>query len=442
MDSAQQRNTTRKILLIAYHWPPTGGVSVQRWVKLVKYLSRLGWDITVYTPSHPLRDTEDPTLLAQIPAGVRIITQPAIEPTRLIKRLSGKRSHPGIGLTQEEGKKRTIIQRLILWIRANLFIPDARCLWIGPSVRFLSRYIRQNPQDAIITTGPPHSMHLIGLKLKRRLNITWVADFRDPWVHIDYMHRLPLSTRAKRRHEYLERKVVERASATVTVTPTWAEEFRQHHPPRVELIPNGYDPEDFPESIDRPQDERFTLLHMGSMNPDRNPLELWSALEQLQKEGIINPSNFRFLAHGQVDYSVKQSIAEHGITPLVQLLPPIPHAQVASLLQSASMLLLCINRGPEAKGMLTGKLYEYLAAQRPILCLGPRDGEAARAVAECKSGETFTPKQETELTLYLREQIQRKETPIHVGKKELILKYSREQQALQYSKLLDDLIGQ
>lgn len=433
----------RRLLLIAYHWPPTGGVRVQRWVKLVKYLAQQGWHISVYTPANPIRDYVDEQLLQEIPSTVALLTQPVREPLRLVQRFMRKKDTVGIGLMREKSMRSSWLSKFLLWIRANFFIPDARVGWVRPSFRYLQRYLALHKHDVLVTTGPPHSMHLLGKKLGKACNIPWVADFRDPWVHIDYMHRMPLTQWALAKHKRLERRVVQAANAVVVVTRTMYEEFSAHAPKQIEIISNGYDPVDFPPLATTPEGVKAPLiiLHMGPMNPDRNPLILWKTLARLQKEGIATPRTLQLHTLGGADITVKQAVDQWQVQSLVQFLPFIPHEQVPERLQQAGILLLCINDTPVAKGLHTGKLFEYLAAQRPILSLGPHDGEAAVIIHQCEAGVNIALDEEEALYNYLRQALLQGVPTQAVGKEKEVKRYSRKEQAEHYNTLLRSLLS-
>lgn len=438
-------NSRGHILLISYHWPPTGGVAVQRWLKLVKYLSREGWRVTVYTAENPLRGVEDRGLELEVPEDVRVVRHRVLEPERAFNRLVGRRGGVGLGFLNEEGGKSKggVVGRLGLWARANVFIPDARCVWIKPSIRFLKAFLRDNPVDVVISTGPPHSMHLIGYSVARKAGVPFVSDFRDPWSDLDYMLRLPLSVRSRRRHERLEARVVGGADGVVVMTEALAEDFRKHGPRRLIVVPNGYDPEDFVGHVGRIADSGpLRLLHAGSLTPDRNPLVLWRVLRRLKDEGLADGSRLRVESLGAADASVRGSVEEIGIGDMVDFLPFEPHGRVVNRMSGASVLLLCMNATPSGRVIHTLKVFEYLAARRPIVCLGPEDGPAGRLIAECGAGVTYSLDDEGGLYEYLRGLL-RGGVPLEpVGDGDRISVYARDVQAGAYGRFLDEVIGE
>lgn len=377
-----------KVLIVTYYWPPSGGSSVLRWLKFVKYLRDYGWEPVVYTPSNPEPQEIDHSLLKDIPVDIEIITSPIREPYTLYKWLTGKKKDDRLGVAFiTESKKPGLISRFSLWIRSNLFIPDPRRLWVRPSVRILCKYLKQNPADVIVTTGPPHSMHLIGLGLKRKLGVRWVADFRDPWTNIDFYRDLALTPLADSIHKKLEKEVLLTADRVITVSPGMTREFITMGAKHVITITNGYDG----ESIRALKHEagRFTIVHLGSMPKSRNPEALWQALTAISSQNPRFASLLQVKLIGKVDLSVKESLRDHGLLKLISFEDYIPHDQTHDLLAGASVLLLCINNSPNAGGILTNKFFEYLSAHRPILAIGPKDGDASVILDETGAGKIF-----------------------------------------------------
>ena len=383
----------RRLLLITYYWPPSGGPGVQRWLKMVKYLVRAGWEVTVYTPSNPEISENDPSLLKDIPTGVTMLPRKIIEPLRLYKQFLGKK-RVGDGLLAEEGgkKRQGVLQRLLLWLRANLFVPDARCLWIRPSVRFLCRWLQTHPHEVMVTTGPPHSMHLIGRGVHRRTDIRWVADFRDPWRNIDYHQHLPFTPKTLARVAAMERSVVEEAEVVTVVTEGMCADFAAYQVQCLRVIYNGFDTEDFPTvamPTPLPAGTPLRIVYAGSMNADRNPLLLWRVLQELRQEGLMDAKGLQVELFGRCDVSVKRAIADCGLEDMVVLRGSIAHAEIPALLCGADLLLLCINRAPTSQSILTGKVFEYLASHRPIIAMAPTGSEVARLLTETQSGSAF-----------------------------------------------------
>ncbi len=377
-------------MILTYYWPPSGGAGVQRWLKFVKYLREFGWEPIVYTALNGEYPVLDESFFKDIPEGITILKQPIWEPYQLYKKVIGQKKDQRVvsGFLQENGKK-SLGHRLSIWLRGNVFIPDARRFWIRPSINYLNQWLKENQVDLIVSTGPPHSMHLIGLGLKKKTGIPWLADFRDPWVNIDFAGDLSMSTWAKNKNIRLEGKVLQSADQIVVVSELMAEEFRSKTNRPVDVITNGYDPDDFeiPDNLLR-KDQFFSIVHTGSLNDRRNHPELWESIAKLRKELPEFKSACRIRLIGKNDISVRKSIELNGLDECTEWVDYMPHAEIIAEQKSASVLLLSINNyGAEENGFfspkatLTGKLFEYLAAQKPILMIGPEDGQAAEVLA-------------------------------------------------------------
>lgn len=365
-----------KVLIITYYWPPAGGVSVQRWLKFVKYLSDFGVEPVLFIPKNPSYPVIDKSLENELPKDLKILTCPIFEPNQFFSKKAKKQSG---GLLQSSN---SFLSKLSLYIRANLFIPDTRKFWIKPSVRYLKKYLEKNSVDVIITTGPPHSVHLIGKKLKELLAIKWLADFRDPWTKIDYFHHLPLTKRALRKHIRMENDVISSADAIVVVGETMKRDFKKLNS-NTFIITNGYDAEES-YSI-KELDKNFSIVHTGMMNSDRNPRLLWKVLKQLCDEYPDFSNDLRIKLIGRLSSEVKETL-EVFYKKQLELIGFVSHEEVIRHQQSAQLLLLAINKVASARGIVTGKIFEYLKAKRPILTIGPKNGDAAEIIRNTNSG--------------------------------------------------------
>lgn len=349
-----------------------------------------GCEPIVYTALNGEYPVLDESFYKDIPEGITILKQPIWEPYQLYKKVIGQKKDQRVvsGFLQENGKN-SLGHRLSLWLRGNVFIPDARRFWIRPSINYLSQWLRKNQVDLIVSTGPPHSMHLIGLGLKKRTGIPWLADFRDPWVNIDFAGDLSMSSWARNKNIRLEGKVLQSADQIVVVSELMAEEFRSKTKRPVDVITNGYDPDDFeiPDNLLR-KDHYFSIVHTGSLNDRRNHHELWESIARLRNELPEFKLVCRIRLIGKNDISVRKSIELNGLEECTEWVDYMPHAEIIAEQKSASVLLLSINNyGAEENGFfspkatLTGKLFEYLAAQKPILMIGPEDGQAAEVLS-------------------------------------------------------------
>jgi glycosyltransferase involved in cell wall biosynthesis len=386
--------TMKRVLILTYYWPPSGGAGVQRWLKFVKYLRQFGWEPIVYTADNPEYPVFDASLSKDIPKQLQVLKVPIWEPYQLYKKLIGQKKDERVvsGFLQEKGRK-SWAQNLSLWIRGNVFIPDARRFWIRPSVNYLTKWLNTHPVDAIVSTGPPHSMHLIARDLHRKTGIPWLADFRDPWVNIDFAGDLNMSAFAARRNRVLEKAVLQEADMVTVVSAFMREEFLEKTSKPIHVITNGYDPDDFEVPFEPHGDGKFRLVHTGSLNNRRDQPALWKALHELTLELPGFADDFRIRLIGKNDVSVSQSIAQAGLSAYLEQMDYVPHSEIVAEQKKAQVLLLSINNyGDQEKGFfspkatLTGKLFEYLAAGRPILMVGPTEGQAALVITEGKAG--------------------------------------------------------
>ncbi|MFC2109923.1 glycosyltransferase family 4 protein [Bacteroidota bacterium] len=370
-----------KVLIITYYWPPSGGSGVQRWLKFVKYLQDFGVTPVVYTVANPEYAITDESLVADVPKNVEIIRQPIWEPYKLANLFSKKKkTNTSAGFLEH---KPSFVGRIMNYVRANYFIPDARMFWIKPSVDYLENYLKNNSVDVIISSGPPHSLHLIAMELKKRLPIKWISDFRDPWTAIDYFHQLPLSKKAKQKHFDLEKEVLINSDAVLVVGKTMQLNYLPFNK-QTFVVPNGFDLELSDENTKL--DSKFSLTHIGMMNEDRNPKKLWKVLKELVEEipGFSEGLNIQLI--GKVAQPVLKLVEENGLLNNLSQLDYVPHAEVQEFQRKSQVLLLSVNKVPSAKGIVTGKIFEYLVAKRPILAIGPVDGDLAEIIKDTNSG--------------------------------------------------------
>jgi len=373
----------RKILVIAYYWPPAGGPGVQRWLKFVKYLPEFGIEPIVYVPENPSYPIVDEKLVREVPDSIKIVKQPIREPYGWASLLSKKKTKTiSSGIIKE--KDPSFIEKVLLWIRGNLFIPDARKLWVKPSISYLAKVIADEGIETIITTGPPHSLHLIGLGLKKKYNIDWIADFRDPWTSIGYHKKLRLTEYARLKHKALEKGVLLRTDKIVVTSNTTKTEFEAITPKPIKVITNGFD-DDLPTVK---LDSKFTISHIGSLLTGRNPLGFWQALQELISENHAFKNAIKIQLAGVVGEEVLQSIKDYGLTDYVKQLGYLSHDRVLEIQQKSQLLLLLEIDSEETKGIIPGKLFEYLNAKRPILAIGPKGWEAGAMVEQHKAGNT------------------------------------------------------
>lgn len=376
----------KRVLIITYYWPPAGGSGVQRWLKFTKYLRSFGWEPVIYTAANPEAPAMDYKLLNEVPAGIEVLKKSVWEPYNLFRAISGRKGQKfGAGLASKGKSNKGILNSLAIWIRGNFFIPDARMFWIRPSVRYLTKYLANNPVDAIVSTGPPHTTHLIAKRVSKRISTPWLADFRDPWTNIDFFDDLKPTYFAKRIHRRLEKNVLTHAQRVVTVTKGWANDLSLIGGTKVLVVENGYDPEDF-DNVEVEMDKGFTLTHIGTLSPNRNCNLLWQVLGEKVKADEEFAEHFRLRFVGSVDSSAYNAISFNGLLPYAEFLGYLPHDQAVNLQLRTSALLLLVNNSPNALGIQTGKVFEYMAAKRPILAVGPVGGNSHDLISETQTG--------------------------------------------------------
>ena len=373
----------KRVLIISYYWPPAGGPGVQRWLKFVKYLREYELEPVVFVPENASYPVTDHTLMQEIPDDLSVIHHPISEPYQWARRIS-KRETDNIsrGLLPEKNSG-SFVTRMLMFIRGNFFIPDARKQWIKPSVSFLMDYLEGEDVHCVITTGPPHSLHLIGLRLKAKTGLKWIADFRDPWTTIGYHDKLYLLPFAKRKHEFLERQVLTTADHIIVTSDITRVELASKTEKPVTVITNGFD-----VAINRetPEDNGFTMAHIGTLLTERNPVGLWQAIHDLIDENDAIKAAVKIDLFGTVSDAVRKDIARFGLQHHVQLHGYVDHAKAVEKQRASQVLLLLEIDSDETKAILPGKLFEYMASGRPIMAIGPEGSAVETLLSETQSG--------------------------------------------------------
>jgi hypothetical protein len=382
----------KKVLIVAYYWPPAGGPGVQRWVHFVKHLPAYGIEPIVYVPENASYPIEDYSLLEAVSSEIKVVRQPISEPYKWVSWLFKKQTkRMSQGLLNE--KNSSFIERLLRAVRGNFFIPDARVSWVKPSIAFLESYMTVHGIETVITSGPPHSMHLIGLGLKQKGSIKWLADFRDPWTSIGYHKALYLLPFAKKRHQALEAQVLRSADKIITTSPSTAQEFAAITQKPISVITNGYEAaapilESVATAI-KDQMKGFSMLHIGSLLAGRNPSILWVCLSELIKENKVFKATFSLHFVGLVSDVVKEHLYFHGLSENCVFHGYKPHSQARAFQKEGQLLLLLEIDSPQHKGIIPGKLFEYMASESPILAVGPKAWDVNPIISESAAGAVF-----------------------------------------------------
>lgn len=379
--------TNNKLLIITYYWPPAGGPGVQRWLKFVKYLPEFGIEPIVYIPENPTYPIVDEKLVQEVSDTLTLIRKPIKEPYALAGFFSKKNTQKISSGIIPAAKKQSVIERFLLWVRGNMFIPDARVLWVKPSVSFLEHYIIENDIHTVITSGPPHSLHLIGKALKQKTGVKWLADFRDPWTTIGYHKALKLSQSAAAKHKKLEREVLTEADVVIVTSKTTKVEFEAITAKPIHVITNGYDTE---KVTPIPMDAKFSLAHIGSFLSDRNPKVLWEVIAELIKENEAFAQHFELKLIGKVSQEILDSLARYGLTNYVNNLGYMSHDKAVAHQRSAQVLLLVEIDSPETRCIIPGKVFEYIVSGRPIVALGPEGSDFAEIITGTNTGKFIT----------------------------------------------------
>lgn len=381
---------TKKVLIIAYYWPPSGGSGVQRWLKFVKYMPQAGGKPYVFTPKDPAFDIRDESLLRDVPPEAEVIHFPIWEPYEIFFRMGGFfGGRKTVKATEIVSlKNRSLFQKLSTWIRGNLFIPDPRKFWVRPSVQYLRKFLVDNGISTVITTGPPHSIHLIGYHLKKKdPSLKWIADFRDPWSEWSLLETLETGKRALNFHRKLEAKVLATADTIVTITPFYVRQFSALAKRPVQLLTNGYDEDDFKDLVIRKTD-KFVIRHVGLVIEMCDPRPLMNAVLELVNENSSFKEKVVVDFVGDVNPGFRQFVKEiPALASITVFTPPISHKQLIELYGESAVLLLVLTGYKDAEGYMPGKLFEYLATGLPVLGVGPEQGDAAALLNETRAGQ-------------------------------------------------------
>ncbi len=375
----------KKILVITYYWPPAGGPGVQRWLKFAKYLPDFGWQPTVFIPENPSYPIVDESLTDEVPTETEIIKRPILEPYRWAEKLSKSNKKFKAGQF-DIGENQSRKAKLSIFIRGNFFIPDARIFWVKPSIRFLTKYLKENHFDAVVTTGPPHSLHLIGLGLKKEFpDLKWVADFRDPWTEISYYRHLKLTAWADRKHRRLENKVFKTADITLATSYTDAENFRKKGA-NATCITNGFDAT--PQTSKAPN-SKFTISYVGVLEQLRNPDVLWTVLQELIKTDDDFAKHFRLRFTGRVDDKIMQALQQSALGEHITDVGYVSHAEAYKEMEQADLLLISNFPDERSQGIIPGKIFEYLSTGNSVISFGPADSDVRRILDETGAGKHF-----------------------------------------------------
>jgi len=435
----------RRVLVLTYYFPPSGGPGVQRVLKFTKYLPSFDWTPVVLTVREGAYPARDPSLWQDVPPLAEVHRTTSWDPYQLYAGLTGQSGSDAVVQGSVEGEGDDWKTAIARWVRANVFLPDARLGWVPFAVWRGRRLLADGDIDAILTTGPPHSTHLAGAALQALTGTPWVADFRDPWTDINYYEELPHTRWARRLDAALERMVVRWAQAVTTVSPTWRDLLarkasnQQKEQERFSVVQNGFDVDDIPSAPALPSSEHFELTHVGSLYASRNPELLWRTIRQLRAQN--KTMNLRLRLVGTVDPNVWRTLEQFELRSITEHVPYVLHTEAVTYMRQAGLLLLSIEDFPQAKGMMTGKIYEYLAAGRPVLGIGPPEGDAAALLRKTRGGRLFGRNEETRLARFIRTHYEAWEQrlPLVGAAPEALRSYRRRDQTERMADVLNEL---
>jgi len=413
----------KKVLIVTYYWPPAGGPGVQRWLKFAKYLPEFGWEPIIYTPENPSYPLVDESLLQEVPDGIKMVKTKIWEPYQLAEKLN-KSNKKFKGGQFDVGENQSWKSKVSIWVRGNFFIPDARVFWVKPSIPFLKKYLQENQIETLVTTGPPHSMHLIGLGLKKELpNLKWIADFRDPWTEISYYKHLKLTKNSDAKHRRLEKEVFQNADITLATSFSDAENFKKNGANAI-CITNGFDQNPNSENV-KSNSDNFSLSYIGVLEQLRNPEVLWEAIHELRKENPDFAKDFKITFAGRVDEKILNQLKGLELSDSIVNLGYLSHQGSVQVMQEANLLLITNFPESASKGIIPGKLFEYLATGNPILSFGPKDADVDQILNETEAGTHFSYAQKKEVKTYLLQHYNQWKSHSKTSKSPSIDQYSR-----------------
>lgn len=376
----------KKVLFIVYNFPPAAGAATQRVLKFLKYLNKYDFQTFVLTVDKVDYPDLDFTLIEKIPPETKVIKTRYWTPFRIYRKITGRKSDEKIPVAFIKDNHKSIAERISVFLRLNVFLPDAKIGWLPFAVREGTRLIKEEGIDIIISSGPPHTTHLIAKSLKRKTRIKWIADFRDPWTDIDYYSGMKRTKIAEWIDSKLERSVLKNADFVVAASEGYLDIIKSKGiKNNYEVLTNGFDPDDF-QNIEQKSTSKFIITYTGNMPSTRNPEKLWIALEELVEENLEFANNFEFHFAGVMDDEIRQKIKsmkffknfiDHGY---------LNHKNVLELTFNSHLLIMIVNRVVTSNEILPGKIFEYIASGNFILVIGPESGVSARLIHYVKQG--------------------------------------------------------
>ncbi len=402
----------KKVIIITYYWPPSGGIGVHRCLKFAKYLRDFGWEPVVFTAKNAHYPVFDESNFKHVPEGLEVHRIPITEPFSVFKKVSGRKPDESPNPVYVRSKKSSWIDELAIWIRGNFFIPDARALWIRPAAKKITEYIKQQGNiDAVFSDGPPHTNTRIAYHVAKKTGVPWIADFQDPWTQVDYYKLLKISPFADSIHKKMEQDVFRLADKITIASPSWAKDLEKIGAKDVSVLYYGYDEDDFSGDIGSssarseldPLKKRFVINHAGLLGMDRFPDKFLDVLAELGDKEESFKKDLLIYLPGEVDYSIKDYIKSLGLENNTLYPGHISKELAITSMRLANILLLPLNKAENVKGRLPGKLYEYLRSYTSILALGPEDSDVNKILKKTKTGKCLDYENKAEIRKYISE---------------------------------------
>lgn len=376
----------KKVLFVVYNFPPAAGAATQRVLKFLKYLNKFGYQTFVLTVDKVDYPDLDFTLIDKIPADTQIIKTKYWTPFGIYRKITGRKSDEKIPVAFIKDNHKSLAERISVFLRLNVFLPDAKIGWLPFAIREGKKLIQKEKIDVILSSGPPHTTHLIAKSLKRKTKVKWIADFRDPWTDIDYYSGIKRTKFAEWIDSKLERSVLKNADFIVAASEGYLNIIKSKGVKNnYEVLTNGFDPDDF-QDVEKKSQSKFIITYTGNMPLTRNPENLWSVLDELIQENKDFAENFEFHFAGVMDDEIRQKIKEmkfynnfidHGY---------LSHKEVLDLNFNSHLLIMIVNRVATSNEILPGKIFEYIATGNFILVIGPESGNSARLINYVKQG--------------------------------------------------------
>ncbi len=397
-----------KVLIITYYWPPSGGSGVQRWVYFARHLRELGFEPIVISvdetkASYKFIDESFGNLVKE----VEVHKTDTFEVLKLYSKIMGGDDRKFIPQGFAGEKKPGFFQRVSRFIRGNFFIPDARVGWVKYARAKAEEIIKREGIKTVITTGPPHSTHLVGLHLKKKLDIDWFADLRDPWTEIYYNELLFQTNYAKSVNKRLEKKVLETANKVTTVGPTLAallaDKLASTQKAKVNVLYNGYDSDKMAGLPAYTKSNKFIISFIGILS-DSQPINAFVdglRLFFMEVDDAIN--NVEFHSAGEVSNGIEQNLLQ--VMPAARIVKHgyLPHQKALAQMSASDLLFNSLAEMPESKLLISGKLMEYLASGRPVLCLGDTGGDAANLLNKFERSAIFARDEAEKIAAFIKD---------------------------------------